>query len=119
MDTLSSFTSEGLQALLEEAIRQSYSDRVLHPWKAYTVKQVADLFEMPTSTVYKIPENELPRRYVGPRRGSLRFLGADLMCYLAGEDPVDFSSLVDELRRQVRQETAIKPGSSDGRRRIL
>jgi hypothetical protein len=54
----------------------------IHPQRIYTAEVVAHYAGLDRDTVYSIPEKHLPKRRLGPRRGRVGYLGADLLRYL-------------------------------------
>lgn len=86
----------------------------MNAWRLYKAFEAAELLGFPdpregNKAIYHIPDCDLPRRYVGPNKGSLRFLGADLMTYMLGLPPLDLSSEVDKLRQALRPPAKPKP----------
>lgn len=60
------------------------------PTRVYTAEEAAAALGLNRKqTMYEISEAELPRRRIGPRRGSTRFLGRDLLRYVLGLPPSD------------------------------
>lgn len=55
------------------------------PDALYSVEEVAHIlgFDSRPGTVYEIPERELVPTWVGPRRGTKRFLGRDIIAYVS------------------------------------
>lgn len=51
------------------------------PFRYYDAKDLAEAWSLRRPSVYQIPEAELPKRRVGPKRGSIVYLGADIIAY--------------------------------------
>lgn len=66
------------------------ADGGIVPTRVYTAEEAADVLGLSRKqTMFEIPEAELPRRRIGPRRGATRFLGCDLLRYVLGLPPCD------------------------------
>lgn len=74
----------------------------MEPLRAYTVKEAAHLLGVTVSSVYKIPETELPR--VRRNGTAVGFLGINLLCYMHQMPPVDVAGLVERMRRRLLAE---------------
>lgn len=57
----------------------------IDPDRLYRVPEAAELLDLHPKTVYAIPERMLKRTRVGPKRGSVKFRGRDLLTYLDGK----------------------------------
>jgi hypothetical protein len=84
-----------LTSLMEEMLTHLHSiaprPRAVDDHQLYTAEDVAKILGLTNAkTVYDIPETELPRQRVGPRRGSVRFLGIQVRRYIQGLPPLDF-----------------------------
>lgn len=92
----------------------------LDPFHLYTAREAADVLGLDRATMYDIPEEELPRCRVGPARGSTRWMGADLLAYARGLDPIDYEGTLNELREELRTPRGRAPPGGDGEKtRIL
>lgn len=92
------------------------------PWRAYTAKEAAEFLGLArTDSVYEIPEVELPRVRVGPNRGSVRFLGADLVCYAKALAPIDYEAVRDQFEDRLKRPApaAMTLPGRPGRKRIV
>lgn len=124
-DMMEQFRDEilsGIKELLQdEASRETAGDAVdLDPFSLYDASEAAEILNVDRSTMYRIPETELPRCRVGPSRGNTRWMGADLLAYARGLDPLDYQSLIEDLRNEMRRphpDSASEP--SDGPTRVL
>jgi len=113
---------EGVESLLEGALsrRQAKDTTELDPFELYTAEEAATILGLDRATMYDIPETELPRCEVGPARGATRWMGADLLAYARGLDPLDYQSLIEDLRKEMRQpHPDRKSDMSDGLNRVL
>lgn len=86
----------------------------IQPWRCYTAHEAAAWLGLPdprtsSKAIYHIPETDLPRRYVGEQRGSIRFLGIDIICYILGVPPMDLSAEVEKVRSALRPAAKPKP----------
>lgn len=76
----------------------------INPWEMYTAEEVRQrLHFRKVDTVYGIPEHDLPRHRRGPRGGAIRYLGADIICYMLGYPPPDHKALRARLEEQLRE----------------
>jgi hypothetical protein len=110
-----------LQAQIAGALDQAVRGGI-EPWRLYTARQAAELLGLDYyKSVYEIPEADLPRCWIGPNRGSLRFMGADLLCYAKGLPAVDFARLVDAFRDSLRRPSNVQPLPTEkgGKRRVF
>lgn len=57
----------------------------IDPDRLYRVPEAAELLDLHPKTVYAIPERLLHRTRVGPKRGSVRIRGRDMLNYLDGK----------------------------------
>jgi hypothetical protein len=111
---------EGVRSIVQSALRRpSTDDSGLDPFQLYTVQEAADVLGLDRATMYEIPEAELPRCDVGPARGATRWMGADLLAYSRGLDPVDYESVLDDLRDKLRRSPASTSTPSDGPTRVV
>lgn len=106
-------------ALGENEIRNAFDDTDFDPWKLYKVREAADILGLDCVTMYDIPETELPRCRVGPARGSTRWMGADLLAYARGLDPLDYQSLIKDLREEIRRPHSNTIEPAEGPTRVL
>ena len=61
----------------------SQSEAQVYIGKLFTAAEAADVLGFRRrNTVYEIPERDLPRTRVGPRRGRTMFRGEDLLAYI-------------------------------------
>lgn len=68
----------------------------------YTAREAAAWLRLSNwKSIYEIAEKELPRCKVGPRRGRIRYLGADLLCYVRGIEPLDIGATMTELKSRL------------------
>lgn len=59
------------------------SDDGIIPERLYDASEVQEILGLKRKkTVYEIPERHLPPTWVGPRRGSKRYRGRDVLAYL-------------------------------------
>jgi len=103
--------------IIAESIEKSFaaSENTLDWHRLYTAEEVAALLGLSRKrTVYDIPEHDLPRRWVGPQRGSLRFYGLDILCYIHQLPPVDMGEVIDALRSQISRPAGVRPMPSKG-----
>jgi len=91
----------------------------LDPFALYTAEEAADVLGLDRATMYEIPETELPRCDVGPARGATRWMGADLLAYMKGLDPVDYESILEDLRDELRRTPSSTSEPSDGPTRVV
>jgi len=119
MESLRDEILDGVESLIEAAVSRGQSREVteLDPFELYTASEAADLLGLDRATMYEIPESELPRCQVGPARGATRWMGADLLAYARGLDPLDYQQMIEELRDEMRQPHA--PVQSDGPTRVM
>jgi hypothetical protein len=111
---------EGVRSIVQAALhRPSTDDSGLDPFQLYTAQEAADVLGLDRATMYEIPEAELPRCDVGPSRGATRWMGADLLAYMKGLDPVDYESVLEDLRDELRRSPASTSTPSDGPTRVV
>ena len=111
---------EGVRSIVQSALRRpSTDDSGLDPFQLHTAQEAADVLGLDRATMYEIPEAELPRCDVGPARGATRWMGADLLAYSRGLDPVDYESVVEDLRDELRRTPASTSTPSDGPTRVV
>lgn len=80
----------------------------IRPLGLYSVREAAAWLRISNfKSVYEIPESELPQCKVGPKRGRIRYWGADLLCYIRGFPPFDMQSAMEDLRASIA-----RPGAS-------
>lgn len=116
-----------VQARIEEGREGSVNipespDSDVDPWRLYTSKQAAGILGIDDrDTVTRIDETELPKRWVGPNRGALRYLGADLLCYATMLPPLDVALVRDRLAARLNRTapTIQAMPASKGRKRLL
>lgn len=92
------------------------------PWRLYSSEQAAHVLGLDDrDRVTRIAEAELPKRWGGPNRGALRYLGADLLCYAAGLPPLDLEPVRDRLAARLDRTvpTVQALSASKGRKRLL
>lgn len=92
----------------------------LDPWKAYTVKEAAEILGLTPAAVYAIPDERLQRVYTGSAGTTVRFMGIHLLYHLAGQR----GPSMEELLSSVRPPVAITPlhtraNGTSGRVRLL
>lgn len=109
-----------MQEMMTAAVRSALDHRAISPFKAYTAAELADILSIDVKSVYEIPPNELPQCRVGPRRGAIRYFGADILAYLKGEDPVDVGVILDQVRSKIGAPAPVRamPSSSGKKRRM-
>lgn len=122
-DVLEQFRDEvldGVGDLLEPHLARSGAAETseLDPFKLYTAQEAATILGLDRTTIYDIPEADLPRCRVGPARGSTRWMGADLLAYAQGLDPIDYESLLKDLRETLQQPHSSVPNREDGPTRV-
>jgi len=106
---------EGVRSIVQSALHQpSTDDSGLDPFQLYTAQEAADVLGLDRATMYEIPEAELPRCDVGPARGATRWMGADLLAYSRGLDPVDYESVLEDVRSELRRTPSSPSEPSDG-----
>lgn len=88
---------QGLQS------RPAREESRLDPFELYDAQEASAFLDLDRSTLYDIPESDLPRCRVGPARGSTRWMGADLLAYARGLDPLDYEAIIEDLREEMRQ----------------
>jgi len=96
------------EVLVEQSVSAAVGDAEFDLWRLYTAREAADILGLDRSTIYDIPEHDLPRCRVGPSRGSTRFMGADLLAYMKGLEPVDYEQMIRELRKQLRKPSNVR-----------
>ena len=95
--------AEGVRRALDVTQSDDQPDELaIVPARLYTAADANRLLGFKRMTIYEIPETDLPRCRVGPARGSLRFLGADLVAYAKGVPVADTQALVDGARAELR-----------------
>jgi hypothetical protein len=109
----------GVRDLLKEQRVQGAESSELDPFELYESTGAAEFLGIDRSTLYDIPETELPRCRVGPARGSTRWMGADLLAYARGLDPIDYKSVLDELREELRRRPGTTADRIDESNRVL
>jgi hypothetical protein len=109
----------GVQDLLKEQRVRGAGSSDLDPFELYDSTGAAEFLGIDRSTLYDIPETELPRCRVGPARGSTRWMGADLLAYARGLDPIDYKSVLDELREELRRRPGTTADRTDESKRVL
>jgi hypothetical protein len=111
---------EGVRSIVRSALEQpSTDDSGLDPFQLYTAQEAADVLGLDRATMYEIPEAELPRCDVGPARGATRWMGADLLAYSRGLDPVDYESVLEDVRSELRRTPASTSEPKDGPTRVV
>lgn len=111
---------EGVRSIVRSALEQpSTDDSGLDPFQLYTAQEASEVLGLDRATMYEIPEAELPRCDVGPARGATRWMGADLLAYSRGLDPVDYESVLEDLRDELRRSPASTSTPSDGPTRVV
>jgi hypothetical protein len=106
---------EGVRSIVRsEEARPAPTDGSLDPFRLYTAREAADVLGLDRATMYDIPESELPRCRVGPARGSTRWMGADLLAYARSLDPVDYESVLEEVRSELRRVPSGDGAPNDG-----
>ncbi len=94
----------------------------INPSALYTAKEAAAWLRMSNyRAIYEISEAELPQCRVGPKRGRIRYMGADLLCYARGIKPIDIKGALEELRSRIsRPGPRVLPMNGNGvSRRVL
>lgn len=119
---------DGAAAARPDGAREAAPDALaIEPTRLYSAKEAAALlgFSSKRDTMSEIPETDLPRCRVGPARGGVRYLGADLLAYAKGAEPVDTQALLDgardRLAARLSQPSTVRPipgPAGTGRRRI-
>lgn len=131
-DQLTSLVRDAVAAALAAAppATAGTDPRAVHPDRIYTAEEANDLLgfgrtKSERMTIYDIPEEELPRCRVGPKRGASRFLGADLVAYARGLALPDIQALADGARGRLAERlerpspVAGAVGASAGSRRRI
>lgn len=115
---------------VEQGVRQagqtspSSDPLAIHPDRLYTRPEAAALlgFGHRPNTLTEIPEADLPRCKVGPSRGSVRYLGADLVAYAKGLPMPDTAAMVEGARnrlvRSLERPSAVRPIVAGDRSRV-
>jgi len=104
MEQLRDEILEGVEALIADVkARGGREDSELDPFELYPAPEAAAFLSIDRSTLYDIPEGDLPRCRVGPARGATRWMGADLLAYSRGLEPLDYESLIQDLRSEMRR----------------
>lgn len=129
-DLLTAFVSE-LKTRIESTVHAAVKDALgkheienspeteFDPWRLYKAEEAADVLGLDRATMYDIPETELPRCRVGPARGSTRWMGADLLAYARGLEPIDYEETLSNLRERLRQPHSQTPESVEEKDRVL
>lgn len=116
--------AEGVRRATEGAGGATDDVLAIVPSRLYTQPQAAALlgFGHRPKTLSEIPEADLPRCKVGPARGSVRYLGADLLAYAKGLAMPDTRAMVDGARDRVvatlGQVSPVRAPRVGGRRRV-
>ena len=107
--------AEGVRRALDVTQSDAQADELaIAPGRLYTAAEASALLRYNRSaTIYEIPATDLPRCKIGPSRGSLRFLGADLLAYAKGLPPVDTEAMLEDARAELRDRLA-KPSAVVG-----
>jgi hypothetical protein len=120
-DDIATAVAEKLRPLLSRA--EVPAETELDPFRLYTAAEAADVLGLDRATMYEIPEAELPRCNVGPARGATRWMGADLLAYARGADPIDYEAILGDLRDALRRTPSSKGENptegGEGKRRVL
>ena len=114
LDALLDALQERIAGGVEESVRSAVAEELARTqlaageadfdlWRLYRAREAADILGLDRTTMYDIPESDLPRCRVGPARGSVRWLGADLLAYVKGLDPVDYEAVIEHLKEQLRR----------------
>lgn len=98
-------------------VQPDASSSELDPFALYTAQEAADILGLDRATMYEIPETELPRCEIGPARGATRWMGADLLAYSRGLDPVDYQTVLSDLREELS--SPHPEPSEDGMTRVI
>lgn len=103
--------AEAVAAMLSEQAAPTADGRAipgsdLDLWRAYSAKEVGERLGLSPDAVYHIPEDRLPRTYVGGAGGRRRYLGIHVLCYMAGLDGVDVGAIAEKLRRRFIESAA-------------
>lgn len=109
----------GVRRILQQESTEATAESELDPYELYGSREAADYLGIDRSTLYDIPEADLPRCRVGPARGSTRWMGADLLAYARGLEPLDYESILDELRDELRPGPAARSDRTDEPNRVL
>lgn len=109
----------GVRKILRQDSTEATAESELDPYGLYGSRDAAEYLGIDRSTLYDIPEADLPRCRVGPARGSTRWMGADLLAYARGLEPLDYESILDELREKLRSPPHTSSSSSDQQNRVL
>jgi len=118
MEQLRDEILEGVRSIVGELrARPDGSASDLDPFALYTAKEAADILGLDRATMYEIPEGELPRCEIGAARGATRWMGADLLAYIKGLDPVDYETVLSDLREELS--SPHPEPSEDGMTRVL
>lgn len=76
--------------------------RPIDPDTLYTPAEAATLLGLRrTKSMSEIPTTDLPKCKVGPARGSVRYLGADLLAYARGLAVPDLQPVLDAARERL------------------
>lgn len=78
-------------------------------WKAYTAKETGEILGLSDKSVYGIPEAMLPRARVGATGRTVRYLGINILCYLAGLPPVDTEAIARKVRQAFIEQASRPP----------
>jgi len=116
MEQLRDEILEGVRSIVGE-LRTGASESELDPFALYTAQEAADILGLDRATMYEIPEAELPRCEIGPARGATRWMGADLLAYMKGLDPVDYETVLSDLREELS--SPHPEPSEDGMTRVM
>lgn len=109
----------GVRDILQQESTKATEESELDPYELYRSKEAAEFLGIDRSTLYDIPEADLPRCRIGPARGATRWMGADLLAYARGLEPLDYESILDELRENLRTRPQANSDSTDEPNRIL
>jgi hypothetical protein len=93
----------------------------LVPTALYTARDAAEWLRLSNwKGIYDIAETDLRRSWIGPNRGRIRFLGADLLAYLRGEKPIDLQAVMEGLQSAIiTPQTLAVPAGPAKKKRLL
>lgn len=142
MSNLVVVEKEDLRAMLAEAcadaVRAALGDvapasapagrdaRAIVPDRLYSAEEANALLGFGDRlTIYEIPEHDLPKCRVGPKRGATRYLGANLLAYALGLPVPELGPMLERARGELEARLsspgriAGTVGERPGRRRVV
>ena len=113
LDQFAAAIASALEPALLRALEQAFDAREERAdtkggWRMVDVDEAAEMLALSPDAVRRIADCELPRRYVGPRRGGLRYVAADVIRYAVGLPPLQID---DEAEKRLAPKPLPKSAS--------